>query len=238
MGSKGGDTRIKRQKAPTFWKIKRKEGQFILGVRAGSHRKDRSYPLGIVLRDVLKIATTMQEAKAIVIQGNVKVDGEFITDVNRPVGLMDIVELVPSNQFYRFIPKASQILAPLPIINGDHQMKALKITSKTVIKGSKVQYGFHDGRSLISDQNFEVGDTCVLDVTDCKIKDHIKFEKGCMVLVTRGENCGIIGKVEDIRDGIFSLPKRTIISFKDRSVELPFEIVIAIGRDRTAIKVS
>jgi small subunit ribosomal protein S4e len=59
-----------------------------------------------------------------------------------------------------------------------------------------------------------------------------------MVLVTRGENCGIIGKVEDIRDGIFSLPKRTIISFKDRSVELPFEIVIAIGRDRTAIKVS
>jgi small subunit ribosomal protein S4e len=56
--------------------------------------------------------------------------------------------------------------------------------------------------------------------------------------VTRGENAGSIGKVDDIRDGIFSLPKRALISFSDRSIELPVELVMAIGDDNPIIKVS
>ena len=50
-----------------------------------------------------------------------------------------------------------------------------------------------------------------------------------MVLITSGENAGNVGKVETIRDGIFSLPKRVVVSFADRSVELPVQIVMAVG---------
>jgi small subunit ribosomal protein S4e len=59
-----------------------------------------------------------------------------------------------------------------------------------------------------------------------------------MVLVTRGENAGSIGKVDDIKDGVFSLPKRALISFSDRSIELPVELVMAIGDERPIIRVS
>jgi small subunit ribosomal protein S4e len=71
-----------------------------------------------------------------------------------------------------------------------------------------------------------------------KVTNRIKFEKGCSALVTRGENAGVIGRVEDVREGIFSLPKRALLSFGNRSVELPVDIVIPVVPEEPAIKVS
>ena len=59
-----------------------------------------------------------------------------------------------------------------------------------------------------------------------------------MVLVMSGENAGNLGRVEDIRDGVFSLPKRALVSFAERSVELPVEAVIAVGSESPVVKVS
>ena len=72
MAKIGGDTRVKRQMAPTFWNIRRKKGRFVLRVKPGAHPKRRAYPLGIILRDVLKIANTMHEAERIVNGGKKK----------------------------------------------------------------------------------------------------------------------------------------------------------------------
>ena len=93
MGKMGGDTRLKRQLAPTFWNIRRKERQFVLKASPGPHRKDKSYPLGIILRDVLNVANSMHEAKTIVSAGKIKIDGIERRDVKFPVGLMDVIEL-------------------------------------------------------------------------------------------------------------------------------------------------
>ncbi|MCD6036384.1 MAG: rps4e, partial [Nitrososphaeraceae archaeon] len=156
MAKKGGDTRVKRQMAPTFWEIRRKESQFVLRVKPGSHSKDRAYPLGIVLRDVLKLASTMHEAERIVNAGKVKVDGIIIKDINFAIGLMDVVELVPIGQSYRFVPKNSELLVPINISDDEKTQKLVKVTSKVTIKGKKIQYGFHDGKTLISDQKLMV----------------------------------------------------------------------------------
>ena len=238
MAKIGGDTRVKRQMAPTFWSIRRKKGRFVLRVKPGAHSKRRAYPLGIILRDVLKIANTMHEAERIVNGGKIKVDGIIRRDVNFGVGLMDIVELASIGQAYRFVPKDSRLLVPVSV-NGDEKFKKLlKITSKVAIKGSKVQYGFHDGKTVISDQKMRVGDTCVVQLPESKINEHIEFERGSVVLVTSGENAGGVGKVEDIRDGVFSLPKRALVSFAERSVELPVGIIMTIGSERPIIKVN
>jgi small subunit ribosomal protein S4e len=238
MAKKGGDTRVKRQMAPVFWDIRRKESQFVLSVKSGCHSKDRAYPLGIVLRDVLKLAGTMHEAERIVNTKKVKIDGITVKDVNFAVGLMDVIEFVSAGQSYRLVPKNSELLVPLSISDEEKTQKLVKVTKKVTIRGNKLQYSFHDGKTLISDQKFLVGDSCLLQIPDTKINKHIKFAKGCMVLVTRGENAGSIGKVDDIKDGIFSLPKRALISFSDRSIELPVELVMAIGDERPIIKVS
>ena len=238
MANKGGYTRLKRQMAPKFWKIERKHSRFVLKVHPGPHSKSTAYPLGVVLRDILKVCSTMHEAKKIVTAQKIKVDGRICSDVNTGIGLMDVVELVPTGEAFRFVAKDSEVLKPVAISNLEKTSKIAKVRSKVMIKGGKLQYGFHDGNTIISNDIMNVGDSCIVNLPDLKVLTHIKFERGCSALITRGENAGIIGKVEDIRDGVFSLPKRALLSYADRSVELPIDIVIAVGSEVPALKVS
>ncbi|MGB8933996.1 MAG: 30S ribosomal protein S4e [Candidatus Nitrosopolaris sp.] len=238
MGKKGGDTRLKRQMAPTFWNIRRKQSQFALKASPGPHRKRNSYPLGIILRDVLKIATTMHEVKTIVSAGKVKVDGMARRDVKFPVGLMDVINLTPTGQSYRLVPRDSKLLVHVEIQNSENMVKFAKVTSKITTNGGKLQYGFHDGKTMLSDQQLSVGDTCLIDFQNHTIKNIVRFQKGNLGLITSGDNAGSFGKIEDIKDGIFSLPKRAILMLKNRSVELPTEIVMAVGLEVPLIKVN
>ncbi|HEU4605299.1 MAG TPA: 30S ribosomal protein S4e [Nitrososphaera sp.] len=237
MGKKGGDTRVKRQLAPTFWAIKRKESRFVLRVKPGPHPKHRAYPLGMVLRDVLKIASTMYEAERILNAGKVKVDGVVRYDANLAIGLMDVIELA-TGQAYRMVPKDSALLTSVAIEDSEKGVKLVRVTSKTIIKGKKVQYGFHDGKTLISDQKLKVGDTCVIDLPKVQVKNRVAFEKGSTALIITGENAGTVGNIEDIQDGVFSLPKRALVSFDGKSVELPVEMVMVVGKDKPVIKVN
>src|SRR5215218_1790162 len=222
MGKKGRDTRIKRQLAPTFWAIRRKEGQFVMRVNPGPHPEKRAYPLGMVLRDVLKVASTGHEVDRILKAGKVKVDGEVRRDPNFAIGLMDVLELA-MGQAYRMVPKNGVSLSPIAIEEAEKGLKLIKIDSKT----------------LISDQNLKVGDSCVVSLPAVNnIISHIAFEKGAIALITTGENAGAVGKIEDIQDGVFSLPKRALVSFEDKSVELPVEMVMVVGSDRPVIRVN
>lgn len=238
MGKKGRDTRLKRQMAPSFWKIKRKEGRFILNTRAGPHSKKSAYPLGIILRDILRVADTMYECDKIVKSGNIRIDGIIVRDVGHAVGLMDTIELVPSTQSFRMVPKDSEILVPVDIPDNEKAIKLLKVVHKSTLNPKLYQYGFHDGKTFRNDQKFSVGDTCLVTLPTKSVINHIKFEKGCTALIIRGENAGRIGKVEDIREGIFSLPRRALISFGDKSIELPVETVLAVGLEQPMIKVN
>jgi small subunit ribosomal protein S4e len=237
VGKKGGDTRVKRQLAPKFWDIKRKESQFVVRVKPGPHPKHRAYPLGMVLRDVLKLTNTMHEAERVLTAGQVKVDGVVRRDANLAIGLMDVIEL-SSGQVFRMVPKDSRLLAAVPIDATEAASKLVRVTSKTTIKDKKLQYGFHDGKTLITDQKFKVGDTCMIELPKVQVKTHIPFDKGTSVLIISGENAGHIGKIDDIHDGVFSLPRRALVSYEDRSVELPVEMVMVVGSDKPVLKVN
>jgi small subunit ribosomal protein S4e len=238
MARKGGGTRLKRQMAPNFWKIERKRNRFVLKVHPGPHSKSTAYPLGVVLRDILRVCRTIREAKKIVTAKTIKVDGRVCTDINYGIGLMDVLEFVPTGEAYRFVAKDSDILTPVVISGEEKTSKIVKIKNKVTIKGGSLQYGFHDGKTIIAGENMNVGDSCIIGLPELKIVSHIKFEKGCVALVTKGENAGVIGKVEDIRDGVFSLPKRALLSHGDRTMELPVEIVLAVSSERPTIKVT
>ena len=238
MGKKGRDTRLKRQMAPAFWDIIRKENRFILNSKPGAHSKNTAYPLGVLLRDILNIASTLHEARIIVGSNYIRVDGISIRDLNYSIGLMDVLELIPTGQSYRFVPKDSQLLVPLLISDNEKQAKLVKIMRKNTIHPKKYQYGLHDGRTMLSDQKFSVGDSCLIRTPDISILNHIKFENACTVLVIRGENAGKVGKIEEIRQGIFSLPRRALISFMDKTIELPVEALMAVGLDKPLIKIN
>ncbi|MBA3750115.1 MAG: 30S ribosomal protein S4e, partial [Nitrosopumilus sp.] len=161
MVKKSGSTKLKRQMAPRFWQIKRKGFQFILSANPGPYAKDKCYPIGILLRDVLHLCNNLHEAKIIMNSGQIKIDGIVRRDIHFGVGIMDIVEIIPSGESYRLIPKDLKIL--VPIKTKEKGVKLLKITSKVSIKDNKIQYGFHDGKTLISeDRKMSVGDVCLV----------------------------------------------------------------------------
>ena len=236
MVRKSGSTKLKRQKAPKFWDVKRKSSQFILSPRPGPYSKSRCYPLGIVLRDILHLSSTASETKQILNSGQIMVDRVVRRDMRFGVGIMDIIEVTTSKKAYRLIPKGSELL--VPVETKENTSKLLKITSKTTTKGGKFQFGFHDGKSLISDnRDMNVGDVCLVTLPEMKIDQHIKFDTGCFVIVVQGENAGKIGRVEEIKNGMFSLPKRVVLTFDEKTVELPVELIMPIGLDKPVLEV-
>jgi len=234
----GGSSKLKRQMAPAFWQIGRKEKRFALTVSPGTHPLSNSYPLGMVLRDVLKIVNTMREAKQVIISDEIKVDGIARRDIHFPVGLMDVIEIHSLDKVYRMVPKDGLIVTPIEIPKEERNIKLCKITRKVTISGKKLQYGFHDGRTLIDEQKISVNDTCLLAIPEQKIINTVKLEKGSTALIISGENAGNIGNVDDIRQGTFILPKRVLIVFKGRRVELPVDMVMAVGMDKPLITIT
>jgi small subunit ribosomal protein S4e len=233
---KSGSKKLKRQMAPKFWQVKRKGFPFILSAKPGPYAKDKCYPIGIILRDVLNVCNNLHEAKMVMNSGLIQIDGITRRDVHFGVGIMDVINIIPNGDSYRLIPKDLNVL--IPIKTKEKDVKLLKITSKVSIKGSKLQYGFHDGKTLISDdKQMNVGDVCLVKLPKIEIADYIKFDTGSTVLIIQGENAGKIGKIIEIKNGMFSLPKRAVVEFEERSVELPVDIVMPIGNDKPILEV-
>jgi small subunit ribosomal protein S4e len=237
MVSIAGSKKLKRQMAPQFWGINRKNKRFVITVRPGPHKKEFSIPTAIFLRDTLKIVNTLREAKATIYDGKVKIDGIVRKSLHHAIGLMDVVELQNVSDIYRLVPTNGKILKPIIINEAEKIKKIVRVTSKTTIKNGKTQIGFHDGRSIISDTKVNVGDSCLIQIPDLKILEVLKLEKDAQVLVTRGVNLGKIGKIETIDEGTFILPKRILLSLEERKIEIPSDIVMVIGKKEPVIQI-
>jgi len=237
MGSIAGSKKLKRQMAPMFWGISRKEKRFVITVKPGSHPKNTSIPTAVLLRDVLKKVKTLREAKSSIYAGKVKVDGATKKSLHHSIGLMDIIELEGTTDMYRLAPKDGRILVPIKIDAAEKSKKLVKVKSKTTIKGGKTQIGFHDGRSIITDTNVNVDDTCLLQIPEQKILEIIKFEKNSQVIITKGVNAGHIGPINEIKQGTFTLPKRISLLIDDKAIEIPANITMVVGKEKPLIQI-
>ena len=230
-----GSKKLKRQMAPLFWGITRKEKRFVVTVKPGSHSRNASIPSAVFLRDTLKIVKTLREAKFAIYNGKVTVDGIKRKSLHHGIGLMDVIELDGLNEIYRLVPKNGALLKPIIIDSTEKSKILVQVKSKTTIKNGKTQIGFHDGRSLIDETKISVDDACVLQIPEQKILDVIKLEKGARVLITRGINAGKIGTVNAIKEGTFVLPKRVELKRDDRQIEIQAKLVMPIGNDKPVI---
>ncbi len=237
MGTIAGSKKLKRQMAPLFWGINRKNKRFAITVKPGSHSKNRSMPTALLLRDVLNVVTTLREAKSVIYNGKVNVDGIIRKSLHHSIGLMDVIELQGISDIYRLVPTHGHILQPIKIDSSEKSKKIVKVTSKTTTKGKKIQLGFHDGRTIIADNNVNVGDSCLIQIPEQKILDVIKLEKDSLVIVTRGANTGQIGHINNINEATFTLPKRINLTVDKKKFEMPSDLVIVIGKEKPVIQV-
>ena len=236
MVSIAGSKKLKRQMAPQFWGIARKDKRFVITTKPGPHKKSYAIPTAVFLRDTLKIVSTLREAKASIYSGKVKIDGVVRKSLHHAIGLMDVIELENVSDIYRLVPTEGKIMKPIKIKDAEKSKKLVRIVTKTTINKGKTQTGFHDGRSTLAEVNGKVGDTCVMQIPDQKVLEVIKLEAGCQGLVTRGINAGQIGKVESVEEGTFILPKRVILILGDRKIEIPADVIMPIGKEEPVIQ--
>ena len=232
-----GSKKLKRQMAPLFWGIRRKEKRFVVTVKPGPHKKNYSIPTAVLLRDKMKIVSTLREAKSVIYAGKITIDGVKRKSLHHGIGLMDVVELDGVSDSYRLVPKDGTILTPIKINTDEKNKKIVKVTGKTSIKGGKTQIKFHDGRTLISDELVDVNDSCVLQIPEQKILEVIKLEKNTKILITSGINAGKTGEIKEIKEGTFVLTKRIVTTIDDKLIEIPIRLVIAVGKDKPVMQI-
>jgi len=236
MVSIAGSKKLKRQMAPQFWGITRKDKRFVITIKPGPHKKSHAVPAAVFLRDMLKIVTSLREAKSTIYTGKVKIDGVVRKSLHHAIGLMDVIELENVSDIYRLVPTEEKLLKPIKINESEKSKKLVRVVSKTTINKGRLQIGFHDGRSIISESKVNVGDACLIQIPDVKILEIIKLEAGSQGLVTRGNNAGQIGKIETIEEGTFNLPKRIILALSDKKIEIPADIIMPIGKEEPIIQ--
>ena len=236
MVSIAGSKKLKRQMAPQFWGIARKAKRFVITVKPGPHKKSESIPTAVFLRDTLNLVTSLREAKTAIYSGKVKVDGVVRKSLHHAIGLMDVVELENVPEIYRLVPTEGKLLKPISINESEKTKKLVRVSSKTTINNGKTQIGFHDGRSIISDEKLKVGDACLIQIPEVKIIEVIKLEAGSKGLVVSGTNAGQIGNIETVEEGTFILPKRVILTLGERRIEIPAELIMPIGKGEPVIQ--
>jgi len=118
---------LKRLPAPRSWTIPRKTDFWVVKPSPGPHPIDASVPIGLILRDMLKVCATAREARHILNDRGVLVDGRPITDPKFPVGLMDVLSFAVTKAHYRMLVNTRGKMALVPIEEADADWKLCRV---------------------------------------------------------------------------------------------------------------
>jgi small subunit ribosomal protein S4e len=240
VARKSGPRQLKREPAPAFWPIKRKQRTWAPRTRPGPHPRERSLPLVTIVRDILGYAKTASEAIHIINTGKVKIDGIVRRDHRFPIGLMDVLQIQGADNIFRILPEPNRGLTPKPIDQKEAAFKLCKIVGKKTVEGGKTQLSLHDGRNLIvqtreprqkTEGEFLVGGAVQLGLPDQKIIRSVAFQPGALGLVIDGRNQGQSGKITSITPGTHARQKTVRIATVAEEFETPAAYVIPVGTE-------
>lgn len=224
----------KRVASPTSWPVTKKTHAWVVGANAGPHSKETGIPLLVVIRDMLKIANNSREAKSIINEGNVLVDGVIRRDYKYMTGLFDIISLPALNDYYRLLLDAKKRFRLYK--ESPDAGKLCRINDKTIVKKGAVQLNLHDGSNQLASNDYKTFDTVILSLPDRQIVKHIPYKPGNIAMVVGGEHSGEIGKIKQIRKVRGSGTNMVAIS-NEQEFETIEDYVFVIGESTPEIKV-
>jgi len=247
MARMGGKKHLKRLAAPAFWPILRKEYKWVVKPIPGPHPIERCLPLLIIIRDVLNYAETAKEARRIIAEGKIKIDGKIRRNYKFPVGLMDVIEIVPTKEFFRVVPHSVKSMTLVRISEEEAKFKLCKIENKTTVKKGHIQLNLHDGRNVIIkvrdptnpvEDKYKTIGTLKLSIPEQEILEYIPFEKEKLAIVIGGRNVGRVGRIVDIQQGIGR--KRTLVTLEDlegNKFQTTLDKIFIIGDNKPLITI-
>lgn len=234
---------MKRLPAPANWPIHRKEYKWVAKPRAGPHSLEGCMPLLLVVREVLGLAKDRREAKIMLSAGNVKIDGKVRRSDDYPVGIMDVVEVLPLKQAFRVLPSEKELLLH-PISEDEKAFKLCEIVDITTTKKGQTQLHLHDGKNLLmkagegqaAGEAYKTHDILKISIPGNEVLAHLKFEAGILGIVDDGKNVGALVEVAEIASRPW--PSKTMVILKDRTgnqFETTLDYVFPIGKGESWI---
>jgi small subunit ribosomal protein S4e len=238
MGKKGPTRHMKRHISPNFWPIHRKAAAWAVKPKPGAHRAKVSIPLIIVLRDFLKYAKTSKEARMLVHQGKVTVDGKIRRDPRYSIGLMDVLELQDTGESFRVLPDHGGRFILHSIPKEEASFKLCRITGKTTLNGGLTQLNLHDGRNLRlenGNETYSINDIIKINLQDQGIIEKLEFKAGVRTIITGGRRQGQYGILMGLGTEPGKKKTATIRTPENEDVRTLSEYVFAVGTEAPII---
>ena len=227
---------LKRLNAPRVVRIHRKERTWTIRPSPGPHPLEKSISLGIIVRDYLNLTDTQREAKVVISNGEIIVDGIVRKSNKFPCGLMDVISIPKMKKDYRILFDHRGKLELVPITSKDATWKLCRIENKTIIKGKQIQLNLHDGQNtLIKKDDYKTGDVLKISFKDKKIDEIYKFNKGTVSMIIGGSHIGEVANIEDIEVTPSSKPNLAKMKGKTSFSTLQ-KYVFPIGKTKPAIE--
>jgi small subunit ribosomal protein S4e len=247
LGKKGKTARLKRKPAPRFWPIHRKELPWIVKPSSGSHSLEKCLPLTLVLRDILGIAQTRKEAKMILSEGKVQVDGNIRRKDDFPVGLMDVISMPDANKYYRVMP-SNKGLVLNSISKEEANFKLVRVEDKTTVKNG-MQIALHDGSNIfvkVADPKnpevvtYDTFDILKVTYPEKQVVSTLKIKEGNLAVITGGKNIGKQGKIVQIEKTEAKKRRQALVVVEDANgvrYQTILDFVFSIGEAQPLIAV-
>ncbi len=222
----------KRLSVPNSWPVERKTNTFTVKAGAGPHG-EAGVPLVVLLRDVLGYVDSTKEARYALNNDAVLVNGDAVSDEQRPIGMFDILAFPGRSEYFRVFPDEGGRLALTPIDEADADGRLGKVTNKTVVDGGDVQLTLHDGTNVRvgADADYDTKDSVVVDVEPTEIVAHFEYEEGALVTAVAGQHAGRIGEIDEIDVTFGSGSNSVTVDDDDGGYETVEEYVVVIDEN-------
>jgi len=227
-------TQMKRLAAPRTWSLRRKVNVWVTKQSPGPHPLERSMPALIVMRDMLKICDTAKEAKRVIGNRELLVDGKPLRSPKMPIGLMDIISIPKMKAEYRMLLTDKGKLALVPVSEDEAKFKLCRIEKKTTVSKGRTQLNLHDGRNIVLDKNqYKSGDVLKINLEDQKIIEAYPLTAGATVMIIEGNKSGHTSTVSE--SIVVRGPSPNIVRFTDGGETVKGNVFV-IGSKKAAIK--
>jgi small subunit ribosomal protein S4e len=220
-------------------KVPRKEKAWIMTPRPGPHKGDESIPLGVLLREYLGLVENKREARYLLSNNSLLVDGRRIKDENFPIGLLDILSVPEMDKQFIILVDHNGRLYPKEIEKKAAGTKLCKVINKTMLKGGKLQLNLNDGKNILinakDSKKYPGAGTVEISLPDQKIVDFTPLEKDKIALVAKGRHAGKIGRIVEITKSGLNLKSLTTIQTDDEKLVTDTNYIIIVGDKKSKI---
>jgi len=140
----------------------------------------------------------------------IKVDGKVRRNPRYPLGQMDVVSIDKTNQHFRILYDTKGRFIPHKIDQKEAAFKLAKVVKKYIGKQKIPYIVTHDGRTIrFPHPDIQLNDSVKIKLSNGEVESVVKFQNGCMVMLTGGNNIGRIGILENVdkHPGSFEIAK-------------------------------